>query len=295
MKPTLTGRKWYMTGNPDLGPLGSPEQEVVDHAIFQSADKAWHVWACIRKTAIGRLLYHWEGDSLLVGLFEPQGVAMRACRRYGESVLDVNGQEWIQAPFVFIENETYYMFYGGHSTETGECQICLATSSDGREFHRHLDESGRSRLFVGPGEARDPMVIKVFDHYLCYYSGHDPGRRQPCKIYCRRSPDLLRWSEPQAVNYGGVAGSGPWSAECPFVVVLDGFYYLFRTCRYSSPALTYVYCSTDPWDFGLDDDSCLVTSLPVAAPEVVQYNDRYYISTVEDLQGGIQLAELVWE
>ena len=39
-------------------------QEPVDHHVFQSRDGAWHLWGCIRGTAVGRVLYHWESDSL---------------------------------------------------------------------------------------------------------------------------------------------------------------------------------------------------------------------------------------
>ncbi len=81
------------------------------------------------------------------------------------------------------EDDTYYMFYGGHNTELGVCQICLATSRDGQEFLRHRNAQGYSRVFVGPGEARDPMVLKVGELYHCYYTGHDTGERKPGKIY----------------------------------------------------------------------------------------------------------------
>jgi hypothetical protein len=197
----------------------------------------------------------------------------------------------------------YHMFYGGHNTGTGECQICLATSSDGRTFQRYSGPGGHSRVFVGPGEARDPMVLQVGERFLCYYTGHDQGRRKPCKVYCRTSPalssaaepDLIHWSDYQEVSYGGhSSGWGTWSAECPFVVFLDGFYYLFRTSEYRSPARTHVYRSHDPFDFGLGHDGQWVTTLRVAAPEIVQVGDRYYISSVEDMKGGVQLARLKW-
>jgi hypothetical protein len=69
---------------------------------------------------------------------------------------------------------------------------------------------------------------------------------------------------------------------------------LFRTSEYNPPARTHVYRSQDPFDFGLDNDSKLVATLRVAAPEVIQVGNSFYISTVEDLKGGIQLARLKW-
>ncbi len=294
--PVLASEPWHITGYPELGNLANDaEHEVVDHAIWQSADGKWHCWACVRGTKIGRLLYGWEGATLEQTDWKPDGITMRAERSYGESINDWFGEEWIQAPYVLHQGDTYYMFYGGHNTELGECQICLATSPDGRRFERYKNPQGMSRLFVGPGEARDPMVLKVGEQWVCYYCGHDTGQRRPCKVYARTSSNLLDWSDYREVSWGGLAsGEGFWSTECPFVVYLDGYYYLFRTSEYRSPARTHVYRSRDPFNFGLGNDSKLVTTLRVAAPEVVQVGDQYYISSVEDLHGGVQLFKLQW-
>ena len=302
LTPVIDGDLWHIGDNPDLGELDDDDQEIVDHAIWQSDDGRWHLWACIRKTKIGRLLYAWEGESLETPNWEPKGIAMRAKEEFGESIDDWNGEEWIQAPYVFKENDLYYMVYGGHRTESGECQICLATSKDGREFTRHSNALGQSRLFVGPGQARDPMVIKVNGTYYCYYTGnaHDIAKKGPQpdqigRIYCNTSPDLLHWYEPDAVAWGGKGGAGRTSAECPFVVEKSGYYYLFRTSNYAPPAKCHVYRSEDPLDFGQGDDSKQITTLRASATEIIQSDSSYYISTVEDLQGGVQLAKLDWE
>ena len=293
-RPVLVGPWWRIGDNPDLGDLTGPEQEVVDHAVFQSADGRWHLWACIRRTRIGRLLYAWEGPDIEAPHWERRGIALRAVAAYGESLNDWNGEEWIQAPHVIVHDGVYYMFYGGHSTELGECQVCLATSPDGRAWQRHRGARGYSRVFVGPGEARDPMVLRVGDLWHCYYTGHDTGQRAPCKVYCRTSPDLIHWSDYIAVNWGGSGGDGNWSAECAHVVYRHGYYYLFRTSRYAPPALSHVYRSRDPFDFGRGHDRYKIGTLPVAAPEVVIIGERTYITTVEDLRGGVQVARLAW-
>jgi len=294
--PKITSNFWHISNNPDLGEITTDRQEVVDHTIFQSRNGKWHLWACIRGTKVGRLLFRWEGESLESEYWEPKGIAMRADKTYGESIDDWNGEEWIQAPYVFIDNNRYYMVYGGHSTETGECQICLAYSLDGgRTFQRYRNRQGYSRIFIGPGEARDPMIIKVDNLYYCYYAGGNLKDKGTCKVYCRTSPDLIHWSVEIPVCWGGSAGNGPWSAECPFVVFKDGYYYLFRTSRYQFPSLTHVYRSDDPLDFGLDTDAKKITTLQVAAPEIIQTEEGYFISTVEDLKGGVQLAKLGWE
>ena len=120
----------------DENPL--PAQECVDHHVFRSTDGAWHLWGCIRGTAVGRVLYHWEGESLSIGPWRSTGEYLRADRAAGESLQDTRGEEWLQSPFVVASGGTYHMFYGGHGT--GEdavgrpvpredprvaCQICL--------------------------------------------------------------------------------------------------------------------------------------------------------------------------
>ncbi len=295
--PVLDSDPWHITGYPDMGDLAynPPEHEPVDHAIWQARDGSWHVLSCVRGTKVGRVLYEWESLSLEQPFWKPLGITMRVDRAAGESINDWFGEEWIQAPHVILHNDVYWMFYGGHNTELGECQICLATSQDGRTFERYKSSQGYSRLFVGPGEARDPMVMQVGNDWVCYYCGFDTGTRRPCKVYVRTSSDLINWSDHRDVSWGGfTSGAGFWSTECPFVVFLDGYYYLFRTSEYRSPARTHVYRSKDPFNFGLGDDSMWVTTLRVAAPEVVQVGDQWYISSVEDLKGGIQLFKLKW-
>ena len=293
-RPVLRGRMWPISDNPDLGALNGDKQEVVDHAIFQSDDGRWHLWACIRGTAIGRLIYHWEGPSIETPNWARAGIAMRAEKRYGESINEHDGQEWMQAPHVIVRDGVHHMFYGGHNTESDACQVSLALSEDGRVFQRYRNSRGYSRVFVGPGQARDPMVIRIGDLFYCYYTGHDTGQPAPCKIYCRTSADLLHWSDHVPINWGGSGGDGPWSAECPHVVYRHGTYYLFRTSRYQPPAVTHVYRSEDPLDFGCDSDDKKIGTLRVAAPEIVVVDGQTYISTVEDLRGGVQVSRLEW-
>ena len=294
--PRIGSAFWRVSNNPDLGDFGSEAQEVVDHAIWQADNGMWQLWACIRGTGIGRLLYRWQGTSIDEANWEPQGIAMRAQAEYGESLEDWNNEEWIQAPHVFVHNGSFYMMYGGHRTENGHCQICLAASDDGGiHFTKHSNRQGYSRVFVGPGEARDPMVLKIDGLFHCYYSGNNMiDTERPGHIFCRTSENLYDWSEPIDVCWGGSGGRGPWSAECPFVVQQDGFFYLFRTSRYHPPAVTHVYRSKDPLHFGLDEDSKKIATISVAAPEIVQVGSDSFISSVEDLRGGVQIARLHW-
>ena len=296
LMPVLASKPWHLGDNPDLGTLTGTKQEVVDHAIFRSDDGAWHLWACIRGTKIGRVLYKWEGRALTQPHWKRGGIAMRADPRFGESIDDWGGKEWIQAPHVLRFRGLHHMLYGGHRSELEHCQICLATSKDGRTFQRAKNAFGQSRVFVGPGEARDPMMLWAKGKLHCYYTGNpDPRKRKDkAAVYCRTTKDLKTWSKPRRVCFGGSAGDGMWSAECPHVVRREGYYYLFRTTSYRKP-LTHVYRSTDPMDFGLGDDDKKIGTIAVAAPEIVTSLGRDYISSVHDLKGGVQLMRLDWK
>lgn len=285
-RPVIWEPWTQITGNPDLGDLTSPKQQPVDFALWQAGDGTWQVLECIRGTKESgetRLLYRWEGKKLSAAGWTPVGIAMRADTAVGET------KGGLQAPFVFREGDTFQMFYGDWN------HICRATGSDGKHFSRVIQANGQSGLF-GEGEGantRDPMVLKVGPTYYCYYAAcpHDQ-----CSVYCRTSTDLKAWSQPKQVAFGGLAGEGKFSSECPFVVQLSPQdFYLFRTQHYGKTAQTSVYYSHDPMDFGINHDGGhLLCTLPIAAPEIVKVQDQYYISALLPTLKGIQIARLDW-
>ena len=84
-------------------------------------DGTWDLWGCIRSTAVGRVLYHWESESLSQKYWKQTGEVIRSNVSFGESLLgdgysDLGRDEIIYSPFIVYENELYYMFYGGGST-----------------------------------------------------------------------------------------------------------------------------------------------------------------------------------
>ncbi len=172
----------------------------------------------------------------------------------------------------------------------------MATSQNGKDFVRKRNEAGKSILFGPPdgyGNPRDPMVLRVGEQWYCYFTAHTAREGA---VFCRTSKDLVNWSEVFVVAKGGQAGSGSYSAECPFVVeVLPGEYYLFRTQRYGPRAQTSVYRSSNPLDFGIDnDEGHFVCTLPVAAPEIFRYGENWYIAALMPNLSGIQIARLRW-
>lgn len=314
--PMLQGDPWTIGPNPrDLGALqgdmsadAQKPQEVVDHHVWRDADGAWRLWACIRGTAVGRVLYGWKSPSLEQPNWEPTGVTMRRDRSAGECVgksgPDASSEEeWIQSPYVIQSDGLYHLFYGGSWADPcGTIRIgsvCHASSRDGIRFERVLNAQGRSVAFQGPGEARDPCVVRIGDLWHAYYSGNDycasgaTGGVMVSKMWVRTSADLAAWSGPLEIQWGGTAGTHEWSAECPHVVKRGGFFYLLRTANYAKGE-TYVYRSEDPFDFGLGDDSHLVGMLDVAAPEIIVDGEREYVTSNKDLRGGCRLQRLAW-
>lgn len=335
MRPVLEGDFWMIGDNPDLGeldgnrdPAKGQVQECVDHHVFRAADNKWHLWGCVRGTAIGRILYHWRADSLLDTHWEKTGEIIRSNQVFGEDLRHLMGEEWIQSPYVIQENGQYYMFYGGHSTEwdaygyadghaafedwqmitaSMRGQMGVMLSDDGLNWKRHLNFEGKTRLFMGPGETRDPALLKVNGLWYMYCAGavlHPKEGIMP-QIYVRTSEDLLHWSDYTVAHYDFSVTDpedreqrGVWTHECPFVVEHAGYYYLLRTENYAKQR-THVYRSDDPKDFGLGSEKAkakYVGILPVAAPEIIEdENGGQYVTSNHNLAGGTMLCKLRWE
>ncbi len=323
LKPVLSGEDWRIAAAPDLthfgwkheGQLGSGANEPNDHTIYSDTDGVWHLWACVRNTAIGRVLVHWQSPDLCAGDWRLSGDYIRAEKGAGESLVDWKGQEFIQSPFVLRYQGTYAMFYGGYDTGLdadgqsttdygrAEKQLCLMVSRDGKGWKRHRDGQGYSRLFVGPGAVRDPVVVWLGNCWGCYYCGHENGQAENAGIYLRTSSNLENWSNWKRVHKmldTSDSPGGKLKPESPFVVKKNGLYYLFRS--HGPEDGTYVFCSADPYDFGKDGkhDDLLVSFLPgITAPEIVEDSSgNQYISNIRKpdrpRQYEIRLQKLVW-
>lgn len=287
--------------------------EPVDHHIFKGNDSYWHLWGCIRNTEVGRLLYHWRAKNLEDSPWEETGEVIRCDFSAGECIDDWYGQEWLQSPYFIKENGLYYMFYGGHSTGKDrkgqsipgnppspemrkvECQICLMTSKDGLTWQRHRDVNGYSRVFIGPGQTRDPCLIKIDKTWYIYYSGDEQNHLKG-GVYVRTSEDLVNWSDYKLVYHDSTFGGTTWQHECPHVVYRAGYFYLFITENYSL-ARSHVYRSENPLDFGTDTASAqalYVGALACAAPELYEFEGKCYVSSNHNPPLGTQMCRMHW-
>ena len=290
--PKIDGDWWQVAGNPDLGKFTSPKQEPVDFGVWQATDGTWQLWSCIRKTNCGgntRLFHGWEGRKLTDKDWNPLGIVMQADPKLGES------PGGLQAPHVIRHEGLYYMFYGDWAN------ICMATSKDGKKFTRVIQKNGKTGIFnEGANEhARDAMLLKVGNKYHCYYTAHSmrsPKKNHRGVSYCRVSSNLRDWGESHVVAEGSKYGKGPYSTECPHVVFHPETkqYFLFNTQRYGKRNHTTVFRSSDPLKFGINDNRLEVTTLPVAAPEIILHEGEYYIASLKPTLDGIHIARLKW-
>lgn len=288
--------------------------EPVDHHLFWGPDGYWHLWGCVRNTSVGRVLYHWRARKLEESPWEETGEYFRCDFAAGECIDDWYGQEWLQSPYFVYEKGKYYMFYGGHSTGKDkfgnpvsgnpphigmrkvESQICLMTSENGVNWVRHKDKDGLSRVFVGPGQTRDPSLIKIKGLWYMYYSG-DEQNHLIGGVFVRTSKDLINWSDYKLVHHDATFGATTFEHECPHVVYREGYYYLMVTEDYNN-SRTHVYRSEDPLDFGLTTEASqqiYVGILPCGAPETYQVDGKEYISSNHNPPLGTQLARLEWK
>ncbi|MBN1511431.1 MAG: hypothetical protein JXB13_05405 [Phycisphaerae bacterium] len=287
--PQIDGPWWQVAGNPMDHKYATEKQQPVDFAVWQAADGSWQLWSCIRHTTAGgqggktRFFFRWEGRHLTDTHWKPMGIAMDADPALGET------PGGLQAPHVIKIGATYHMFYGDW------VNICHATSTDGKTFTRVIQPHGKTGMFSeGPGvNTRDVMLLPHAGLWYAYYTCHPNGQGMDC---VRTTADFKIWSDSTVVAFAGKAGTKLWSAECPHVVKRgDDDFYLFRTQSYVPPKTT-IYYSNDPKLFGINQDAkYLLSTLPVAAPEIVVHDRQYYIAALNEKKlDGIRIARLKW-
>jgi hypothetical protein len=286
--PEVDGDWWSIAGIPDFGRYNREGQQPLDFAIWQATDETWQMVACCRRTGCGgkgRLFHRWQSRSLLDENWSPMGVFMEADPKFGET------PGGLQAPNVIYHNGEYFLFYGDWFN------ICAASGSDGISFSRVLGVDGQSRAFLS-GETtsnRDPHVMEYQGKFYLYYTGIIGGKGS---IFCRVSDDLQTWGNPVMVNCGGTSGSGLSDAECPFVIFHpdEQLFYLFRTHTLNGGEryATSVYSSSDPLNFGIDNDDLMVAALPEEAVRLVQHEGRTYIAALKPDLTGMMMARMKW-
>ena len=291
VSPVVSNNWWQIAGMPDLDEYNNDKMEPVDFAVWQAADGTWQLVSCIRycgKEGDFRLLHRWEGKTLTDTLWEPKGIFMLAEPSLGEE------EGWIQAPYVVQKDGKYKFFYGGGG------QICLAESTDGKSFEKKVNEAGKTKIFEGDeyDRARDIMIMDYNDMYYGYYTGSITNSwpdDTKGAVFCRVSTDLDSWGSETKVSETEEGVIDFLSSECPQVIFKNGDFFLFKTQEYKpGEQKTTVFRSKDPLNFGINTDKYKLKTIPISAPEIIHFQDKYYVAALMPDLKGIRVSELNW-
>lgn len=264
---------------------------VNDHTLIRGLDGNWHLFGITRKSLEGstndeRYFTYGRSNRLL----SPHGL------EEVQIVCDDGVRAW--APSVVTDGKRYYMHYG-------PSPMRMATSDELTHWIGHTPV-----LHDAPLESchRDSMVLKLADGPWLMYATGLKDRRGVISVF--ESQDLVNWTFLRyALRTSGNAPlNPPWGAtESPFVVEMDGWFYLFVTytdCSRENYHNTLVFRSQDPIDFGEytgdNHDEVVITTLHAHAPEIAFDDGRWFITTCGwrnfgvPIEGAVAIAELQW-
>lgn len=255
-----------------------------DHTLVRDRETGtWHVYAITHAEPANPLDERSFGHATaptVLGPWEKQPPALT----YDPAA----GEHHIWAPYVLFHGGTYYMFYAGGTPDHTRYRMHLATSTD----LVHWERSPANPLFEDGFDARDPMVLRVGDQWVMYYTANSSPAGGNHIVAYRTSKDLLNWSERKVAFRHPAVGTFGGPTESPFVVRRGGSYYLFVCCQ-SGYRDTRVYRSDDPLSFDPEDE---VGRIDAHAAEVVKdENGRWWVTSAGWGQGGLHIAPLDFE
>ncbi|MGH8794830.1 MAG: family 43 glycosylhydrolase, partial [Stackebrandtia sp.] len=269
----------------DPSPDGGPKRYLNDHCTIRAADGAWHLFSIIGDTAPpGQVPDSAVEDNIahatapdLNGPWTTQPHALTTDPNY-------HGEDHLWAPHVIEHDGVYYMFYSAGGAGGEGWAVNLATSTDLSDWTRSQD----GPLFRHGSAARDPMVLRVGDEWVMYYTEVDDARHHI--VAARTSPNLYDWSEPRAVYTDAITDENVSVTESPFVVERDGWWYLFIGTRNGYVGAD-VFASQDPFAFRLEG---YAGHVPAHCAEVVHDGENWWVTAAGWFQDGLHLGALEW-
>ncbi len=283
LKPHLSG---------DWKPLFIPSKYgryVNDHTIVQCLEGHWHLFGITSHANTGddnaemeRYFVYANTESL----DQPMQEIKKVC--------DNGVRAW--APGVIEHDRRYYMYYGPSPTR-------FATSDELTHWMENEICFHQSPLDAAH---RDHFVLKVSENRWLMYA---TGIHKRCGVISVfESDNLVVW---KFIRYALLTTpetphATPWgSTESPYVVYLEGHYYLFIThtnCGTENYHNTLVFLSTDPTNFGTysGKDEEVHAKLFAHAPEILKKGDQWFITTCgwrgknTPVEGGVAITELSW-
>jgi len=255
-----------------------------DHCFIRAEDGRWHMFGITHAEPADpqdeKHLAHATAHTLLQPQWEKQPFALSADPAAEETLL------W--APHVIRHDGLYYMFYCAGGRTGPVYRIHLATSPDLWRWTRHA----ANPLLQDGYHGRDPMVLRVGQEWVMYYTANQEPHGGHHVVACVRSADLLHWTDKQVVFVHERSGTYGGPTESPFVVRRGDFYYLFAGAvnGYKGQA---VYRSDDPFHWDMAQQCGLIDA---HASEIVQdESGAWHISHCGWGQGGLHLAPLHWD
>jgi hypothetical protein len=152
----------------------------------------------------------------------------------------------IWAPHVVQVGDAFQMFFhaGGSG---GTASMKSARSFDLFAWERQPAEPLFSDICV----ARDPMVVRIGERWVMYYTRCNNECEQRSGVAVRTSSDGVHWSEPEmalTVGWSKPMGNSGFT-ESPFVFHRGDFWYLSVTAYPVDWAATFLFRSRDPFHF----------------------------------------------
>ncbi|WP_222623399.1 glycosyl hydrolase family 32 [Streptomyces armeniacus] len=264
-----------------------PARYLNDHSVIKGPDGTWHMFGITGDQAAPGTAPDSAGEDSFAHATAPDLNGPWTTR---DSVLTVDpdyGEDHLWAPHVIEHDGTYYMYYSGGGGDR-DASINLATSKDLYNWTR--EPSGT--LFRDGWVARDPMVVRVDDHWVMYYTATTTPDGGNHTVAYRTSKDLVHWGERHTAftDLTTKDNSAPVT-ESPFVVERNGWWYLFIGPRGDGYVGTDVYRSKDPTRFEL---AGYAGHFPAHAPELVEDGGRWWATHTGWFQRGLHLAPLHW-
>lgn len=273
---------------------------VNDHTFVRDRSSTWHLIGITHAEPMfpkdEKHLCHATAPSLH-GPWTKQPFALSTDEAAGETHL------W--APHVIEHDDRYWMFVCAGGPSPDRYRIHLAISDDCWTWTRHEGNP----LVVDGFEARDPMVRRIGDRWVLYYTATSAPAGGNHVVAAIESDDLVHWSGRRVVYTDELVGTLGGPTESPFVVDRGGRWYLFcgpsgfgeawgRMQRGEDPdwpsaySTTLVLESDDPFHF---DRVNVAGELAAHAAEVVVDEDgATWVSHCGWGQGGVYLAPLRW-
>jgi arabinan endo-1,5-alpha-L-arabinosidase len=253
-----------------------------DHTFIQANDGLWHLFGITHPEPASplqeRFFAHATATNLL-GPWTKQASILAVDSSQKETVV------W--APYVLEHDGRYWMYYCGGGEDHARYRIQLATSTDLWTWRRCT----QNPMVVDGVDARDPMVLRVDDHWVMYYAATSTPQGGFHTVVSVTSRDLIHWSNCKEVFRSRTSGTYGGDTESPFVVHRNGKYYLF-VCTNVGYNQTAAYESDSPFHWDLPHQ---VGQYPAHASEIIHTSDgKWYASRSGWGQGGVYLAELVW-